>query len=68
MTRWPGPTRRRPGTAWREAQQGFPFKAQPLTICQYDVDCADVVDLTDPSVLAAAGIREFCNLTTVWVA
>jgi RES domain-containing protein len=34
-------------TAWLEAQQAFPFKAQPLTICAYDVDCADVADLTD---------------------
>jgi len=25
-------------TAWREAQQGFAFKAQPLTVCAYDVD------------------------------
>lgn len=42
-------------TAWIEAQQGFAYKAQPLTICQYDVDCADVVDLTDPDTVAAAG-------------
>ena len=27
-------------TAWLEAQQGFPFKAQPMTICAYRVDCA----------------------------
>jgi RES domain-containing protein len=40
-------------TAWAEAQQGFPFKPQPLTICAYEVDCADVVDLTDPEERAA---------------
>jgi RES domain-containing protein len=34
-------------TAWLEAQQGFPFKAQPLTICAYDVDCTDIADLSD---------------------
>jgi RES domain-containing protein len=34
-------------TAWLEAQQGFAFKAQPLTICAYAVDCADIVDLGD---------------------
>ena len=34
-------------TAWLEAQQGFAFKAQPLTICSYDVDCADIADLGD---------------------
>lgn len=26
-------------TAWLEAQQAFPFKAQPMTLCAYDVDC-----------------------------
>jgi len=48
----------RPETAWLEAQQGFAFKAQPLTICQYEVDCADVVDLTDPAVLAVLSVDE----------
>ncbi|WP_404385835.1 RES family NAD+ phosphorylase [Caenispirillum salinarum] len=37
----------RPETAWLEAQQAFPFKPQPLTLCAYDVDCADVANLTD---------------------
>ena len=48
-------TSRRMETAWREAQQGFAFKAQPLTVCAYDVDCADVADLTDPAT--CAGLR-----------
>ena len=39
-------------TAWREAQQGFAFKAQPLTVCAYEVDCTDVADLTDPATCA----------------
>jgi RES domain-containing protein len=43
-------------TAWLEAQQGFAFKAQPLTLCAYDVDCEDVLDLRDPDILAAHGI------------
>jgi len=34
------------GTAWLEAQQGFAFKAQPMLVCAYEVDCADVLDLT----------------------
>ena len=34
-------------TAWLEAQQGFPFKAQPMTLCGYSVDCEDLADLTD---------------------
>ncbi|MEN3176865.1 RES domain-containing protein [Gluconobacter sp. OJA] len=38
-------------TAWLEAQQGFPFKPQPLTICAYDVDSEPVLDLTDLSSL-----------------
>lgn len=28
-----------PKTAWMEAQQGMPFKAQPLTLVGYRVDC-----------------------------
>jgi RES domain-containing protein len=42
-------TSRRMQTAWLEAQQAFPFKAQPLTLCAYEVDCDDVADLTDPA-------------------
>ena len=34
-------TSRRMETAWLEAQQGFIFKAQPLTLCAYRVDCID---------------------------
>ncbi len=40
-------------TAWLEAQQGFAFKAQPITMCAYEVDCADVLDLTDSGAFAA---------------
>ena len=57
-------------TAWVEAQQGFAFKPQPLTICAYEVDCADIADLThaagrrawdvDPEELACAW--EWCVL------
>lgn len=49
-------TSRRMETAWLEAQQGFPFKAQPATLVAYDVDCEDVADLTDPGVRAGLGI------------
>ena len=49
-------TSRRMQTAWLEAQQAFPFKAQPLTLCAYEVDCADVADLTDPASRAAFSI------------
>lgn len=37
-------------TAWLEAQQGFPFKTQPLTLCTYQVDCAPILDLCDPDI------------------
>jgi len=39
-------------TAWLEAQQAFMFKPQPLTLCAYEVDCDDVLDLTDRGTLA----------------
>jgi RES domain-containing protein len=32
-------------TAWLEAQQGFPFKAQPMTMVAYRVDCAGIADM-----------------------
>ncbi|MCR4377679.1 MAG: RES domain-containing protein [Rhodospirillales bacterium] len=37
-------------TAVLEAQQGFALKFQPLTICAYNIDCTDVVDLTTTPV------------------
>jgi RES domain-containing protein len=40
-----------PTTAWMEAQQGFPFKPQPMTLVAYQVNCSDVVDLTQPKTL-----------------
>lgn len=43
-------------TAWTEAQQAFPLKPQPLTLCAYTVDCAHVVDLRNPDVRAAVGV------------
>ena len=52
-------------TAWLEAQQAFPFKAQPMTLCAYDVDCDDMLDLTDPATMAANGV-EPADLTCSW--
>ena len=49
-------TARRFETAWLEAQQAFPFKAQPMTLCAYAVDCEDVLDLTNAATLTAHGI------------
>jgi len=33
-----------------EAQQGFPGKFQPLTICSYSVELDNIADLRDPTV------------------
>ena len=52
-------------TAWLEAQQAFAFKAQPLTLCAYAVDCDDMIDLTDPATLARHGITP-ADLTCAW--
>jgi RES domain-containing protein len=41
--------------AIKEASQGFAFKINPLLLCAYDVDCADIVDLRDAAALKAAG-------------
>jgi len=51
-------TSRRLETAWLEAQQSFPFKAQPMTLCTYQVDCEAVVDLTSPIERARLDVTE----------
>lgn len=58
-------TSRRFETAWLEAQQGFPFKAQPMTLCGYEVDCENLLDLTDTAILAAHGIG-LMDLACAW--
>lgn len=55
----------RPSTAWLEAQQGFPFKAQPMTLCGYQVDCEAIADLTDPAVCLELGV-EAADLLCPW--
>jgi RES domain-containing protein len=52
-------------TAWLEAQQAFPFKAQPLTLCAYEVECDDVLDLTDQGILTGHGIAQ-SDLSCAW--
>nr|WP_294544141.1 RES domain-containing protein [uncultured Rhodopila sp.] len=49
-------TSRRLETAWLEAQQGFPFKALPMPLCAYEIDCEALLDLTGPGILAAHAI------------
>ncbi len=52
-------------TAWLEAQQGLPFKAQPMTLCDYGVDCEDIADLTDSATRATLGI-DLPDLGCAW--
>ena len=33
--------------ALSEYNQGFPRRPQPVTLCAYEVDCTDIIDLTD---------------------
>ena len=56
-----------PKTAWMEAQQGIPFKAQPLTLVAYRLDCDPIVDLTDGAVLASAA-SDPADLACPWEA
>lgn len=58
-------TSTRPETAWLEAQQGFPYKTQPLTLCTYEVESADILDLTDPPTRNAVG-TSLAELGCAW--
>jgi RES domain-containing protein len=40
-----------------EAAQGFAGKLEPLTICLYEVDCADIVDLSNEEGRSEAGVH-----------
>ena len=55
----------RPETAWLEAQQGFAFKAQPMTLCSYRVDCAGILDLCEDGGRSAANIM-LAELGCAW--
>ncbi|MEM7687608.1 MAG: RES domain-containing protein [Pseudomonadota bacterium] len=43
-------------TAVAEWLQSLSPRLEPMTICEYDVDCDDILDLTDPAVCKDAGI------------
>lgn len=45
-----------PEGAFLEATQGFAYKFSPLTLCSYEVDCKDIVDLTTQAARANAGV------------
>ena len=54
-----------PTTAWMEAQQGFPFKPQPMTLLAYEVDCANIVNLLDSDTLGFLGYST-ADLACAW--
>ncbi len=39
-----------------EATQGFAHRFHPLTLCSYNVDCADIIDLSTEAARAEAGV------------
>jgi hypothetical protein len=42
-------------TAIRECSQGFTRRAQPLLMCEYDIDCDEVADLGDDTAAYGVG-------------
>lgn len=54
------------GTAVAEVSQGFAHRIPPMLICQYDVDCEPVADLTDARTLAALGVT-LADLGCAWL-
>jgi RES domain-containing protein len=43
-------------TSFGECTQGFTKRLQPLTMCEYDVDCEDVADLCGDAARTAHGV------------
>ncbi len=43
-------------TAIKEANQGFSRKMDPCVLCEYVVDCDDIVDLRDADARMSAGV------------
>ena len=53
-------------TAVKEANQGLSAKIHPCVLCAYDVDCDDVLDLTDPGILTSVGATP-ADLACAWM-
>lgn len=47
-------------TAFLEATQGFAYKFSPLTMCSFEIDCDDIVDLTNPESELLAELGPAC--------
>lgn len=43
-------------TSFGESSQGFTKRLQPLTMCEYEVDCENVVDLSSIEARAREGV------------
>lgn len=56
-----------PMTAIKEAAQGFARKFEPLVLCTYEIDCADVVDCRTEDDRRAAGV-EIADMASAWFA
>ena len=52
--------------AVHEAAQGFGHKLEPLTICLYEVDCQDIVDLRSDRSRATAKV-ELAEMACAWL-
>jgi RES domain-containing protein len=53
------------GGAVAEAIQGFAYKSHPMTLCSFDVDCADIVDLSSDIARHSAGV-DLATLACSW--
>ena len=54
-----------PEGAFLETTQGFAFRFKPLTLVSYDVDCTDIVDLSNESGRKEVGI-DLAILACAW--
>ena len=52
-------------TALAEYNQGFSHRPQPVTLCAYEIDCDDLLDLGDTSQRKVAGITQ-SELECAW--
>ena len=53
-------------TSFGECTQGFIHRLQPLTMCEYEVDCDDVTDLRDDAARSAQGVAR-ADLACSWL-
>ena len=53
-------------TAVNECMQGFTQRLQPLTLCEYDVDCDPVADLGDAAACITLGVDP-ADLACAWL-